>query len=222
MWRPYTLEMAQHDFPLAYPLCEIKEIQMNPKVKVCSRYPDCRYMDTDETMLLNHYSTAHELQRPILTDDDRKAEVLSSVPDEVVQCPWCFTKLQKRAVLSFGADGKLSKMGLCRKDAGGCGRRMQLDSMTKTRDAREFGRWFGHYPSRFKIIETETPLTVEQWFVLLKRNFPDRLSTRFWDGYGEANPDWKRKKDAERQAKEYEREQSKAEPDTDQVDEFGK
>jgi hypothetical protein len=173
-------------------------------MKFCPHYGNgCGFADEDESNIQSHVLSAHQdevlraqgkLDGGKVTEDDKRAMIIGSLPDEDVVCPFCLTKWKTRATRFFNdSDGKLSKMVRCKKDGGGCGRRMQASTMLWYRDPKQFGREVGAYTMFWKIVNEEA-VGHDKWMKGLKQLYPiDALMQQFWDGYGESKPEFAEK-----------------------------
>jgi len=176
----------------------------NPRMKYCPHFPKtCHFMDEDQKEIDNHVINVHpedllrsqgKLDGTKLTEDDKRLAILASLPDDDVMCPFCFTKWKARATRFFNdSDGKLSKMVVCKKSGGGCGRKMQAATMEWYRNPKSFGREVGGYKMFWKIVNEES-VGHDRWMKGLKQLYHiDALMQQFWDGYGESKPEFAEK-----------------------------
>jgi hypothetical protein len=187
---------------------------VNEKVKYCPLYPEkCHFAHESQAEIDTHVLNAHrdevlkaqgKLDGTKLTEDDKRVAVLAALPDNDVVCPFCFTKWKTRAMRFFNeSDGKLSKMVMCKKNGGGCGRKMQAGTMDWYSDPRQFGREVGGYTMFWKIVNEES-VGHDKWMKGLRQLYPTQaVMQQFWDGYADSNPAFAEKqriKQAERDA----------------------
>ena len=187
---------------------------INPRMKFCPHYgKGCNFADEDPKNIESHILNVHQdevlraqgkLDGTKLTEDDKRVAILAALPDNDVMCPFCFTKWKSRATRFFNdSDGKLSKMVRCKKDGGGCGRKMQAGTMEWYNDPKQFGREVGGYTMFWKIVNEES-VGHDKWMKGLKELYHiPALMEQFWDGYGDARPEFadkQRVKKMEREA----------------------
>lgn len=209
----------------------------NPRMKYCPLYPErCHFANESQAEIDTHVLNVHKddvlraqgkLEGGVVTEDDKRLAVLQSLPIESFQCPFCLSVFQNSTVTRFFLDdGKLSKMALCKKDAGGCGKRMLVDSMRKTKlGPRDFGRYVGSYPRFWGNVDHD------RWMKLLKTMYKpvaalkwddvNQPMSQFWLGYGDVRPEFAEKQRIARATKEYEADRDAAERE-DQEDETGR
>jgi len=209
----------------------------NEEMRFCDHKP-CNFATVDPDDLRSHVLSVHgeevlkaqgKLEGGVVTDDDKRAAIMAAIPDERYQCPFCLTVFpHSRVTRFFLDDGKLSKMALCNKEAGGCGKRMQCDSMRKTRlPPRDFGRFIGSYPKFWAFVDHDTWVKGLKKMLpssnTLKWDDPTQPMSQFWLGYGDARPEWALKQAQDRMYREYEESQGGFKGERgDQEDELGK
>ncbi len=243
MWRQYTHKDFDDAFPNAWPFCVRGERSgINQGMKICTM-TRCFYVDTDAQVIIEHFLRHHvkagqavmvdhkdvqiNLAGGEITEEDRQAVILASIPDERYQCPFCFNVYpHARATRFFLDDGSLSKRVVCRKDAGGCGATMLPVTMTVTRGSPiDFGRFVGSYPKFW--FKTDH----DRWMIALKKMYPSVKSlawddvnqpmSQFWLGYGEMRPEFAQKQKEAKMLKDAIASGQVA-PEEDQVDEAGR
>ena len=194
-----------------------RTLYVNPAISSC---PACAYKGSEEEVV-QHIVKHHpqkKLDGTLETDDDKKEKILAALHDEQFQCPFCFNVFPHAKVTRFFLDdGKLSKMVVCKQDAGGCGQRMTVDSMRQARASpTDFGHWVGAYSASGFWKKVDHDKWMKGLQMLYK--FNKELMDQFWKAYAELNPKFaekQRNREIDQQAKAYAAE-------TDQVDESGR
>ena len=193
----------------------------NPKMIFCPTQ-DCHFADEDPDVIQTHILNIHKeevlkaqgkLDGTKLTEDEKRAAIISSLPNIEGVCPFCLTKWNTKACREFNTDGKLSAMLFCKKSGGGCGRRMQASTMQWYHSPTQMGREVGAYMKFWKIVNEEG-VGHDKWMKLLKALYPvDALMSQFWNGYGETNPKFAEKQRIKKAEREYAQQQDDDTPD---------
>ena len=188
---------------------------VNTKMQFCPHYgKGCGFASEDPEEIRNHILNVHreevlaaqgKLDGGKLTEEEKRLAIIGALPNESVVCPFCFTRWESRATRFFNdADGKLSKMVRCKKDGGGCGRKMQEATMMWYNEPRTFGREVGGYKMFWKTV-SEEGIGHDEWMKRLKQFYTNKVvMQQFWDGYGDARPEFAEKQKIKKMEREAE------------------
>jgi hypothetical protein len=160
-------------------------------MKECT-FPGCHYPSADWEEIRDHYVSEHgalktgaeantkqvNLGGRALSRDDRIEQILLALPQERVQCVYCFMQQDSKAARQFNGEGKLLKIAKCVN----CKKTMELATMRMMRDPRAFGHFVGSYKGWWFKVEHDA------WLDNLKIIYSKERMNQFWAGYAEGNP----------------------------------
>lgn len=148
-----------------------------------------------------------------VTEAQKIAVLQEQVPDLLTRCPFCLRSQNLRQMALFNEDGKLLKNKRCvyergrklvqdAKEIDRCPKTGTMSNSSATvflMTAKDFGKWIGTYPYFWRIVDHD------DWLASLKLLAKNKVidMSEFWDGYAEVRPEFQRRRDEEKAAREY-------------------